>query len=185
MDESGALLQFFAIWAIVGGAVGAAIGSSKGRGGAGFVLGFLLGLIGWIIIAVMDPTPEKMAENHARIAAIQGGRFVPEAVPDRQRAPGADSQWGPDPYGRHDHRLFDGQAWTNKVSDSGQQSSDEPSYPVPPQPSEGWAPDPFSRFPQRYYKAGEWTKHVARAGTTYSDSASYPAPSDVPPPPPQ
>jgi hypothetical protein len=177
MNESDVLLQWIVIWAIVGGGVGAAIGSSKGRGGAGFLLGLVLGLIGWIIIAIMDPTPEKMAESQARLAAVQGGGPIPQ--PQRVANP----QWGPDPFGRHHHRLFDGTTWTNMVSDSGQQSTDEPGYPVPPQPTEGWAPDPFRRYPQRYHQAGEWTRHVARDGTTYSDPASHPAPADLPPPP--
>jgi hypothetical protein len=52
----------------------------------------------------------------------------------------ADASWQPDPYGRHEQRYFDGERWTEHVSDNGAQSTDEPSAgpvvapPRPPQP---------------------------------------------------
>lgn len=48
----------YLIVAIIFGAIGAAVGSGKGRTGLGFILGALLSLIGVIIIAVMDPSPD-------------------------------------------------------------------------------------------------------------------------------
>ena len=60
---------FVVIWLICA-VIGWAIGSSKGRAGAGLVLGLLLGIIGVIIIAVMQPTTEKKAEEMASIKAI-------------------------------------------------------------------------------------------------------------------
>jgi uncharacterized protein YxjI len=38
--------------------------------------------------------------------------------------PAAD--WYPDPFGRHEHRYWDGTAWTSNVSSHGKQSTDEP-----------------------------------------------------------
>lgn len=58
-------------WAAVGGGVGAAIGNGKGRGPAGFWLGFLFGPIGWIIIAVLDATPEAEVARLETINSIQ------------------------------------------------------------------------------------------------------------------
>jgi len=60
-------VTYFVI-AIVFGVIGALIGSGKGRGGLGFVLGALLSLIGIIIIAVMDPSPDHVAARGARPA---------------------------------------------------------------------------------------------------------------------
>jgi hypothetical protein len=40
-------------------------------------------------------------------------------------APVAPAGWHPDPTGRHQHRWFDGSAWTNHVSDGGVASTDE------------------------------------------------------------
>lgn len=67
------LVGYLVFWALLGGGVGAAIGTSKGRGVAGFWLGALLGFIGWIIVAVMEPTPEVRAQRNAELANAIGG----------------------------------------------------------------------------------------------------------------
>lgn len=79
---------------------------------------------------------------------------------------------GADPYRRHDHRLFDGHAWTDQVSDAGATSIDVPVHPVPAAPDAGWAADPFGRFEQRYFDGGRWTQHVVQDGTSYVDLPS-------------
>ncbi len=60
------------IWAIigiaVGGGIGYSIGNAKGRGTEGFWLGALLGCLGWIIAALLQPTPEAEAQ---RLHSIQ------------------------------------------------------------------------------------------------------------------
>jgi hypothetical protein len=74
-------------WCGIGGAVGYAIGNGKGRRWDGFWLGFLLGLIGWVIIAVMSPTPQEEARRAAVVgAAIQRQVALPmeNAGPVRQ-----------------------------------------------------------------------------------------------------
>jgi hypothetical protein len=53
--------------------------------------------------------------------------------------------WQPDPFGRHEHRYWDGSAWTAHVSDAGVTSTDEPVAspegmpPPPPPPPSGAA----------------------------------------------
>src|SRR5258708_22906956 len=42
------------------------------------------------------------------------------------------ASWQPDPSGRHQLRYWDGQTWTDAVSDDGVQSSDPLSAPPPP-----------------------------------------------------
>lgn len=177
-DTLESTIPLVVLWVGLAGGVGALIGSSKGKGGVGFLLGLLLGFIGWIIAATLSNTPEKEAEDQAKIAAAQGRTVVPSTSPTAAR------QWAPDPYGRHNHRYFNGIRWTDKVADAGTESVEPPGYPIPAGPAEGWAPDPFSRFPQRYYRVSGWTNHVTQSGTTYSDPADYPPPDDAPPPPP-
>ena len=67
----GILFVAFAFWAIVGGLVGLAIGSGKGRKAAGFWFGFFLGFIGWIVVAVMQSTPQAEADRITKVALIQ------------------------------------------------------------------------------------------------------------------
>lgn len=43
-----------------------------------------------------------------------------------------DAAWYPDPSGRHQHRYWDGAAWTDHVGDGGAQSSDPVDEPLPP-----------------------------------------------------
>jgi uncharacterized RDD family membrane protein YckC len=42
------------------------------------------------------------------------------------------SGWYPDPSGRHQHRFWDGAAWTKHVADRGVPGIDEPHRPAPP-----------------------------------------------------
>lgn len=44
---------------------------------------------------------------------------------------GAAAGWHPDPFGRFDHRYWDGERWTEHVATAGQQSTDPP-IPGPP-----------------------------------------------------
>lgn len=76
-NELGLLLL---VWAAVGGGIGAAIGSGKGRAGAGFWLGFLLGFVGWIIVAVMEPSFDVRAGRNAELA-----RAIMPGAPRRAR----------------------------------------------------------------------------------------------------
>lgn len=58
------------IWIIVGGGVGIAIGLSKGRATFGIFLGALLGVIGWIIVAVLEPSKKQRHVRNAEMAQL-------------------------------------------------------------------------------------------------------------------
>jgi hypothetical protein len=69
-DPTSFLMLFVLIWVIVGGGIGAAIGSPKGRGGVGFFLGLFLGFIGWIIVAVIEPSGEQRLIRATELAHV-------------------------------------------------------------------------------------------------------------------
>jgi len=91
----GALIVWFLFWALAGGGIGYAIGQSKGLGGTGFILGLLLGFIGWIIVAVMEPSEEVRLARQAQTIALAasvgsaGGGFqrthARELIPANER----------------------------------------------------------------------------------------------------
>ena len=85
----GAVLGIFIFFAVVSGLIGLAIGSGKGRGAAGFWLGFFLGAIGWIIVAVMQATPEAEAARTKLVnAALHGpGGVAAGPVSDTRTCP--------------------------------------------------------------------------------------------------
>lgn len=60
---------FLLLWVALGGGIGYAIGNTKGRGAAGFWLGMLLGWIGWIIVALLQPTVQWEAQRNLQVAA--------------------------------------------------------------------------------------------------------------------
>lgn len=71
------LVIYIGIWIFVAGGIGALIGSAKGRGWAGFWLGVGLGFIGWIIVAVMEPSEaERLRRNR---------QFHAGAIRERER----------------------------------------------------------------------------------------------------
>ncbi len=47
----------------------------------------------------------------------------------------ADASWHPDPTGRHEMRYWDGQQWSESVSDAGVVTDDPPAWPQPPESS--------------------------------------------------
>lgn len=49
--------------------------------------------------------------------------------------------WHPDPFGRHEHRFFDGDRWTEQVADQGATATD-PVTPTDQAPSPGDVPSP-------------------------------------------
>ena len=73
----GFVLVYLLVLVVVGGGVGYLIGANKGLGSAGFWLGALLGLIGWIIVAVMEPSEEERIRRQQQfVIAMQGGVVV-------------------------------------------------------------------------------------------------------------
>ena len=78
----------------------------------------------------------------------------------------APAGWYVDPFGRHEHRHWDGFRWTEHVATGGQQSVDAPATPSgdpswgasrPP----GWYADPGDGGVQRYWDGGQWTGQIA------------------------
>jgi hypothetical protein len=80
----GAIVGFVLLSFAVSGGIGAAIGASKGRAGLGFALGAFLGFIGWIIIAVMEPSPQERLRRTQEFA-----RAVHGSPGDTSGGPGA------------------------------------------------------------------------------------------------
>jgi hypothetical protein len=72
---------FLIVFAVISGLIGMAIGGSKGKAGAGFVLGLFLGFIGWIIAAVLQPTPEVVARRQAAVNASMARMSPPSPQP--------------------------------------------------------------------------------------------------------
>jgi len=74
-------IWFLFLW-VISVVIGTIIGESKGRAGAGFGLSFVLGLLGVIIIAVLPPTEEKLAERNEQLAyAVRAGIPAPVVAP--------------------------------------------------------------------------------------------------------
>ena len=168
---AGVIVVVVVFWIIVNGLIGSLIGNAKGRGSEGYWLGALFGPIGWIIVAVMEPTPQVQGQ---RLAAIQSvlnppergasrtcpwcaetikaaarvcrycGRDVDPVVPppdprgvaqslhqqarvQAQRAMASDGTeaWQPDPFRRHELRLYRQGRPTSLVKDGVRLSHDE------------------------------------------------------------
>lgn len=68
-DQVEIFLFFLIVWVAIGGGIGYAIGNTKGRGNEGFWLGALLGWIGWIIVALLQPTVQAQVERDRQVAA--------------------------------------------------------------------------------------------------------------------
>lgn len=81
------MAAFLIFWCVIGAVVGLMIGSSKGRAGEGFVLGLLLGVIGWVIIAVMEPSTEVRAQRNAELAAMVHPKEGPMTTDARRACP--------------------------------------------------------------------------------------------------
>ena len=131
---------------------------------------------------------EGLVKQHTAPKAIS--RLLAElARSELPTSPPGKSQWASDPFGRFDHRYFDGRTWTDKVATRGETLVDPPSFPLPSArlvDGSGWTADPYGRFELRYVDSNEWTSHVARNGQTSSDPVGFPAPRQndgVPPPP--
>jgi uncharacterized membrane protein YeaQ/YmgE (transglycosylase-associated protein family) len=65
-----ALVIWVLTWIVLGGFVGYAIGKPKGRSGEGFAFGAVLGVIGWVIVAVLEPTEEVRQRRQAESIAL-------------------------------------------------------------------------------------------------------------------
>jgi hypothetical protein len=96
------------------------------------------------------------------------------------------ASWLSDPSGRHQHRYWDGTAWTAHVADAGHQGVDPPStvLAAPAAAPAAWLPDPTARHEYRYWDGAGWTEHVADDGRESLDpplGALAPAIAGAPP----
>lgn len=99
---AGAELLIVLSWLLIGPLVCALIAHArKLEWWVGALLG-LLGCVGLIIVLVMNPN--------------RGARHL--------SPPSSGSQWAPDPWRRHELRLWDGRQWTANVSDQGRSGWD-------------------------------------------------------------
>ena len=82
--------------------------------------------------------------------------------------------WYPDPYGRHEHRHWDGVKWTEHVASQGRPGIDPAgnatAVSAESSPTAGaWHADPFGRFQLRYWNGMSWTEHVSSNGSQSVD----------------
>lgn len=82
--------------------------------------------------------------------------------------------WYTDPFGRHEHRYWDGVQWTHHVGARGRQGIDPPTpsarRPATSTPTAAaWLPDPFGRHEKRYWDGRQWTHHVGSHGRQLID----------------
>ena len=103
-----------------------------------------------------DPAPTSRPQD--RQWPSNRGSEKGWVVPTTDDGPG----WYSDPGRRHDHRYWDGTAWTEHVSTAGEASI---APVIPPD----WYPDPTGRFHWRYWTGHEWTEHVSRDQELFVD----------------
>ena len=85
--------------------------------------------------------------------------------------------WQPDPFGRHQHRFWDGRRWKALVADNGITSTDvygNTPTPLPPpvggaSATAGWYADTSGRHQYRYWDRKRWTDQVADNGLQSHD----------------
>jgi hypothetical protein len=72
--NSSAVAVIVGFWIIINGGIGVLIGQGKGRSWLGFWLGFLIGPIGWIIVAVIEPSQSERERRtqRAELVALRG-----------------------------------------------------------------------------------------------------------------
>jgi hypothetical protein len=79
----------------------------------------------------IDAAPTAAASTVAAQPAAQGTSTPPSSPPppppQSPPPPPTPAQWAPDPFGRHEHRWWDGTAWTEHVANRGERSTDPPS----------------------------------------------------------
>lgn len=58
------------ILGVIQGWIGYLIGKGRGRGALGFCLGFLFSAVGWLVVAIIEPTDEIRVERELRIRKL-------------------------------------------------------------------------------------------------------------------
>jgi Protein of unknown function (DUF2510) len=166
------LPEFFIIWLVlgplVGGGIGYAIGLPKGRAALGFVLGMFGGVIGWIVIAILDPTPAEMERRAAQSTAEPSTSNAPERV----------CPWCAE--------TIKAAAIVCRFCNRAVEPVVAAVLPPPvlvegPIPDDRWLPDPLGRAPERLWNGSRWTAHVRdHAGAHWSDDDPALASLDTP-----
>jgi Protein of unknown function (DUF2510) len=91
----------------------------------------------------MDSAPKAAASPVAAQSAGQEASPPPSPTPtapppvSAPPPPPTPPQWAPDPFGRHEHRWWDGTAWTEHVANRGERTTDPPNPGVGESP---WSP---------------------------------------------
>ena len=79
--------------------------------------------------AAMNPTVRATRMDAVPVAHLPVGVAPAGVAAVREQSTG---RWDTDPFGRHQHRYYDGRKWTAQVSDNGLTGTDPPGYPAPP-----------------------------------------------------
>jgi hypothetical protein len=74
-------------WCGIGGLIGWAIGNGRDRAVEGFWLGFSLGFIGWIIVALMQPSDEVLQRQVAEATVLRAQVEQADAAKQLRRCP--------------------------------------------------------------------------------------------------
>ncbi len=154
------------VWALLAPLLALALAVSRRQAGVGFAAGVALGHLGYTMMVLQSDAGGGVgggfgvghtAVYHWTAVAALGftatalARSLMGVQPAASPTSGAVGQWAPDPYGRHQYRLWDGARWTANVSDHGVVGLDEPVVaPVAPAqpmaPQTGQPPVPRSQW---------------------------------------
>ncbi len=109
--------------------------TGKGKGIIAFHIGLVLGLggVGTLVLVTIGRSLENVDPKTGMIILAAFIAFVILIASIRGAAPksaNTNPGWWPDPFGRHEHRYYDGKKWTDHTSDKGVSSVD-PMSPLP------------------------------------------------------
>jgi hypothetical protein len=169
-SAAGGVVIFLLLWAAVGGGVGALIGKSKGLGGTGFALGLFLGFIGWIIVAVMEPSQEERTrrQHETAIGLVAAGNVISQAQhtsfqPPTPAAGAAEPSGRPCPWCAE---LIKPAAIVCRFCGREVEQWTPPPPPPPKQQitvpitDDRWLADPLGGDFERLWNGSNWTEHI-------------------------
>jgi len=86
------------------------------------LIGFIVLIVFWAIEGERGPNqygPDPKAGERGYSAGAPGAGGWPGTTPQPSATPQAPADWYADPTGRHQHRYWDGRAWTEHAADNG------------------------------------------------------------------